>query len=204
MDDRETSIISAAGLGLVAIGIYAWWKSRKDDEQPNNSGSSTQPSGKPYTLNNDYEYNDDGLIITSYTNGSARGWQNHNPLNIVISSANDWVGKFRNNTDGRFEQFIANIYGYRAAIKTLQSYIRKGYNTIRKISDRWSGVSNNTNYANYVSTNSAIGIDDVIAADDYTSLMSLVYAMAMIESGATPKPDEAEIADAAIMVYNGD
>ena len=50
-----------------------------------------------------------------------RGWRNNNPLNIIHSKS-EWQGKSPVQTDKRFVQFVSRAYGYRAAIKTLQSY----------------------------------------------------------------------------------
>lgn len=208
--EKEAGIVGATGAGLLVVGLiayFAWRKRNKSSDTNYDTDFNTTQAGKPDgypTLNNDYEFSDDGLIITSYTNGSTRGWRNHNPGNIVITSDN-WVGKIptSQNTDGKFEQFVANIYGYRAMIKTLQTYIRKGYNTVNKIADRWSGKSNNTTYRNFITSNSILDANEVIAADDYISLMSLVNAMVMMENGKSPEPNEAEIADAAILVASG-
>ena len=199
--DREAGIITASGAALAVVGIAAFiaWRKRKGHGSSTPSYSTGAPSNYP-PLNNNYEWSDDGLAVTSYTTGNTTGWINHNPGNIVKTS-DQWLGKVGD--DGHFVKFVSNLYGYRAMIKTLQTYIRKGYNTARKIVDRWSGVSNNTNYLNFVVANSILDADEVIAANDYISLMSLVSAIAMMENGKSPEPDDNEIADAAILVSNG-
>lgn len=205
--EREAGIIGASGAGLLVVGLIAYIAWRKRNKQPE-PGGGEQPSGQmneasllPY-LNNNYELSDDGYYITSYTNGSTAGWRNHNPLNILNKQSNQWRGEVTD-PNSKYEQFVSNIYGYRAAIKNIRTYIRNGYNTLEKIVDRWSGVNNNTAYRDFVYNNSILERNTPIAEDDWTSIMSLVNAMAMMENGKSPEPDENEIVDAALMVYNG-
>lgn len=210
--EREAGIIGASGAGLLVVGLIAYiaWRKRNkksgggssNDERPSlEYGKMNEASLLPY-LNNNYELSDDGYYITSYTTGNTAGWRNHNPLNILNKQSNQWRGEVTD-PNSKYEQFVSNIYGYRAAIKNIRTYIRNGYNTLEKIVDRWSGVNNNTAYRDFVYTNSAVERNTPIAEDDWTSIMSLVNAMAMMENGKSPEPDENEIADAALMVYNG-
>ena len=72
---------------------------------------------------------------------STRGWRNNNPLNIV-RTADKWQGMRDVQSDKRFVQFVHMAYGYRAAIKTLQSYyelfkVRHRPFTIANIIKRW-------------------------------------------------------------------
>ena len=89
-----------------------------------------------------------------------RGWRNNNPLNIIHSKS-EWQGKSPVQTDKRFVQFVSRAYGYRAAIKTLQSY----YNTARTagtvfnlefIIHRWCPDGKEQNYINTVVKHSAL------------------------------------------------
>lgn len=94
-----------------------------------------------------------------------RGWRNNNPLNIVRSSDYCWVGSAEQQTDSRFVVFTNMSYGYRAAIKTLQSYVKalrlqgltynlqniiyrwcpsKGYLQYAENVAKWSGISSTT------------------------------------------------------------
>ena len=57
-----------------------------------------------------------------------RGIRNCNPLNIRISSEK-WQGLRQKQTDKSFFQFESMAYGYRAAIKTMQTYIKNNYDT---------------------------------------------------------------------------
>ena len=87
-------------------------------------------------------------MATNYKN--TRGWRNNNPLNIV-HSADQWQGASKTQTDSRFVQFTDMAYGYRAAIKTLQSYCNlfkskgKMFN-ISNIIKRWCPDGSENNY----------------------------------------------------------
>ena len=52
-----------------------------------------------------------------------RGLRNNNPLNIRRNNTK-WQGLSATQTDKSFFQFKTMAYGYRAAFKTLQTYIR--------------------------------------------------------------------------------
>lgn len=115
-----------------------------------------------------------------------RGIRNNNPLNIRIG--NKWKGLKYPNTDGAFDQFISVYWGYRAAFIILRNYIKKyKCNTIAKIIARWAPTNeNNTEaYIKTVCTTMGRGPKDEIRPD-YNDLAELVYAMAKVESKATP------------------
>ena len=114
-----------------------------------------------------------------------RGYRNNNPLNIRISSS-EWKGKSANNTDGVFEQFVDLAYGYRAALVTIRTYIRKyGLDTVRKIISRWAPENeNNTEaYIKHVCEIADLNENNSIGLNDKDTLTRLVYAMAIIENG---------------------
>lgn len=113
-----------------------------------------------------------------------RGLRNHNPLNIKIG--NDWKGEVDYNTDGVFEQFTEDKYGYRAAFIILRKYIKKyGRNTIRKIVDSWSpdGRYLQDAYMNAVSKYAGISIDTPISFEDREIMIAIVRGMAKVENG---------------------
>ena len=113
-----------------------------------------------------------------------RGLRNHNPLNIKIG--NDWRGEVELNTDGVFEQFTADFWGYRAAFVILRKYIRKyGRNTIRKIIHSWSpdGTDKEYSYMKHVSEWSGIGLDELLYYEDRDRMCRVVQAMARFENG---------------------
>jgi len=92
--------------------------------------------------------------------GLPRGLSNNNPLNIVISEL-AWLGKInlKDNTDGRFEQFMAPEYGYRAAVKNMRYYYdNEGRTNLKNIIERWNGLGlPSSNYIKYVSDKTGIG-----------------------------------------------
>lgn len=113
-----------------------------------------------------------------------RGLRNHNPLNIKIG--NDWHGEKHPNTDGVFEQFTADYFGYRAAFIILRKYItRYGRDTIRKIVHSWSpdGASIEANYMKAVCQFTGKALDDHINFYDKVVMCHLVQGMAHVENG---------------------
>lgn len=125
-----------------------------------------------------------------------RGYRNNNPLNIRISSTNNWQGEVQNNTDGVFEQFVAMEYGYRAALKLIRNYItRDGLTTVSDIISKWA-PNNENNTAGYIQR--VIGINQWTPAkviDPYSKddMCDLAYAMAIVENGNTILPDYTQI-----------
>lgn len=111
-----------------------------------------------------------------------RGIRNNNVGNLKLGSS-AWKGKIENskNTDQVFEQFTTYAYGIRAMIYLLiNNYINKGYNTISKIINKYTG--NNTSYMNYVSQRTGFGLDQVISPTK-ENIKKLVQAMAKFENG---------------------
>ena len=118
-----------------------------------------------------------------------RGYRNNNPLNIRISS-NAWKGKIKDNTDGAFEQFVSLPYGYRAALATMRTYIRKyGCNTVEKIINRWAPpTENNTDaYIKHVCQYADVAPQMTVALNDRDTLTKMAYAMSIIENGTKDK-----------------
>lgn len=118
------------------------------------------------------------------TNKLPRGLRNHNPLNIRIG--NDWQGEKHPNTDGLFEQFIDDTWGYRAAFKLLFRYFKKYHRTtVRQIINSWAPpVENNTtSYCTRVATKCSISPDAIINPLNKSMMCDLVQAMAIVENG---------------------
>lgn len=140
-------------------------------------------------------------IPTDYpviTNPDApRGVHNNNPLNLRISSANNWKGELSVNTDGAFEQFETAAWGFRAAAKTIITYQTKyGLDTINDIIYRFAPpTENNTdNYVAFVS--SKLGIDPNQPIDVKSNkqlLAELVHTMSIMEVGYHYSYEEALI-----------
>lgn len=122
-----------------------------------------------------------------------RGVRNNNPLNIRIG--NSWQGEVERPTDKEFEQFKEMRWGIRAAFKLIRRYVeRYGLNTVRKIIYRWAPPNeNNTNeYILFVRRETGLKPDMTIRWSDKEYIMSIVAAMAKIESQYTISVKELE------------
>lgn len=68
---------------------------------------------------------------------STRGIRNCNPANIRHGSK--WQGRRKKQTDKAFVQFVSMVWGVRALIVTLRTYVRKyELQSIREIITRWA------------------------------------------------------------------
>lgn len=114
----------------------------------------------------------------------SRGVRNNNPGNLVKTN-NAWIGKIKNGTDSRFEQFTDVKYGIRAMIIDIIGDIGKGKNTIRKlISEYAPAFENNTNnYVNVVSSALGINPDSIIKEVDFTFIHKISRAIITHENG---------------------
>lgn len=115
-----------------------------------------------------------------------RGLRNNNPLNIRIG--NNWLGERapRDCDDPEFEQFVAMVYGIRAAFCIIRRYIRHYHrNTIRLIIRSWAPAHENDtlNYIEVVSREMGIDPDAPILFEDKPTICALVRAMAHVEVG---------------------
>lgn len=162
--------------GLTLCGVAAiWWLKKRENTQ----------SYSHYVADNYYNYMDQIKL--------PRGYRNNNPLNIDYYNrygqvANNWQGQTGVEPEGRFAQFKTMPYGYRAALITLRTYIKKyGANTIAKMIGRWAPANadnNNTdNYIRFVSNMTDINKDQIIDRNDADSLCKIVYAMTLFENG---------------------
>ena len=169
MSKKSTISIILTTAAVAAAGYYIFSRKSKPKEMTNNMGNKNLP----------------------------RGYRNNNPLNIRLNSANNWQGKVLPNTDGVFEQFSSMEYGYRAALRLIQNYIKAGNTTITQIISKWA-PNNENNTAGYISrvcsTLDALPAT-VIEANDKQAMCKLVYAMAIVENGNTPLPSIEQIYD---------
>lgn len=120
------------------------------------------------------------------TKNVPRGLRNNNPLNIRIG--NNWLGERapRDCDDPDFEQFVAMVYGLRAAFCIIRRYIRHYHrNTIRLIIRSWAPANENDtlNYIQLVSRETGIDPDAQILYEDKPTLCAIVRAMAHVEVG---------------------
>lgn len=121
----------------------------------------------------------------------------NNPLNIRFNKANNWRGQ--TTVHHGFVVFKTPEYGYRAAYVLLCNYIRKGYNTPRKIITRWAPPAENDTqaYIDYVSTVADISPDTKIGIEtqsDYWTILILMAAMARIENNLHVQPQDINLA----------
>lgn len=137
-----------------------------------------------------------GMNTSNHLNDMSypRGYRNNNPLNIRKGTSN-WAGRVLPGADKSFEQFENMGYGFRAGLKTLRTYISKGYNTIEKMISRWAPESDGNNTASYiehVAKRAGIAKDRVIGRNDREALVSIAYAMAISENGSAPLRSDIE------------
>lgn len=113
-----------------------------------------------------------------------------NPLNIRYSSRNKWKGQIGNSHG--FCSFISMEYGVRASLVLLRSYIRRGYNTIDLIINRWAPPSeNNTEaYISFVSSKAKIYRSAIISDTDQEIISRICSAMAWVETMSKLSLDE--------------
>lgn len=178
MSNTSTNIAWLVTLAAAFGGIWLLKRSRQSNipSLVNNGNMNTYPN---------YDLRQYGEKLT-------RGWRNNNPLNID-QSGNAWQGKVKPSQDKRFETFVSLPYGYRAAIKTMQTYIRKyGLNTIYKIINRWAPAEDSNNPVSYTNNvckiiNERLGgnvtPDTVVSVNSKDLLTKMAYAMSLIENG---------------------
>ena len=165
---------------IAAVVIYILTRELRETLTRTNNNNTPASKGTNMNIEHSAEYNQ-----------KVRGYRNNNPLNLRISS-NNWKGKVptSENTDGSFEQFTTMPYGFRAALKNLQSYITKYHcNNIQSIINKWAPASdgnNPTNYAASVSKTTGYSLTATITANDRDKLCHIAYAMAIVENGSAP------------------
>lgn len=187
MKKKTIAIVSISVASAAVLAVVAWIiisKRRNNGlvvignvSTTNNTSSTTTNQNQTNMGTN--QFNDMSL---------PRGFRNNNPLNIRKNAANAWKGKVVPGTDSEFEQFVTMAYGYRAALKLLRNYIGDGYNTIRKIINKWAPPkeNNTASYINNVSVRTGISADTVIQRTDMNSLCKIAYAMAWSENSKAP------------------
>ena len=121
-----------------------------------------------------------------------RGLRNNNPLNIRRNNTK-WQGLSATQTDKSFFQFKTMAYGYRAAFKTLQTYILNKYDTdkdgtaneLEDVIMRWAPpCENNTEvYIATVEKRSGISRHTILNRNNREQLIAVVAAMSYVENG---------------------
>lgn len=114
-----------------------------------------------------------------------RGLRNCNPGNIRITG-DKWQGLRPTQTDKEFFQFTEMKWGYRALIRSLQTYREKhGCKTIADFINRWAPpVENNTNgYIQRVCKEMEVPTTYVPDVNDKDTMCAFAAAISQVENG---------------------
>lgn len=80
---------------------------------------------------------------------NTRGIRNNNPANIRRGC--NWKGLIRQQKDKEFCQFVSMLWGIRALLITLRTYVKKHHlHTVREIITRWAPPSDGNNTEKYI------------------------------------------------------
>ena len=123
-----------------------------------------------------------------------RGIRNHNPGNIRRSN-DPWQGLAPEQTDPDFFQFTAPEWGYRALMKTLQTYRRKhGLRTIAEMISRWAPANENDTAAYIRSVCQEIQVNPAYVpnVDDRETMCALAAAISKHENGVPAVMEDIE------------
>ena len=114
-----------------------------------------------------------------------RGIRNNNPGNIRRST-DRWLGLQVVQGDPEFFQFTGMAYGYRALIKTLQTYREKrGCITLRDFIRRWAPPSENNTGAYLRAVCQDLQVPETYIPDvnDRETMVALAAAISRVENG---------------------
>lgn len=127
-------------------------------------------------------------------NNQPRGLRNNNPGNIRRSN-DRWMGLRAKQTDPKFFQFTAPMWGYRALIKTLQTY-RKKYKlqTLAEMIGRWAPTNENNTSAYIRSVCREMQVPDSYVPDieDKGTMCALAAAISRHENGVDAVMEDVE------------
>lgn len=124
----------------------------------------------------------------------SRGLRNNNPLNIRLSRT-PWQGEVRPSKDKAFCTFVSPAYGYRAAIRLIQNYVRLYHcDTISRIITRWAPPSENNTKGYIYAVCKLTGLKEQtrIDASDKATMCALVAAMSRVENGKEAVREDVE------------
>jgi hypothetical protein len=124
-----------------------------------------------------------------------RGLRNNNPLNLRRAEGVKWQGQRMEQTDPAFVQFDSPAWGLRAAFKVLARYIDDYHlRTVAAIIGRWAPPSENDTaaYARSVLLYGRLGGNEVICSASADQMKRLVAAMARVENGQAPAPQQVD------------
>lgn len=116
---------------------------------------------------------------------TARGKRNNNPGNIRLSG-DTFQGEVKPSRDRSFKTFRTMAYGYRALIKTLQTYQRKyGLKTVRLLIGRWAPPTENDtqSYIGHVCRSTGYMADQPIDLCKKDVAVKMACAISDVECG---------------------
>lgn len=121
-----------------------------------------------------------------------RGIRNNNPGNIRWDGSTQWQGMTGQDDKG-FIKFKSMAYGIRAMSKVLDSYARRGVNTVETVIATWApAIENNVEaYVSSVEQQTGLSRYKVLTAEDRPALVAAIIkhengktiSQAMIEHG---------------------
>lgn len=113
-----------------------------------------------------------------------RGYRNNNPGNIE-KNKDVFQGEVIPSRDKRFKEFRTMAYGYRAMFVTLDTYRKRGLDTIDKIIHSWApSVENHTEvYIREVEKRSGINRNKELTKYSGEDYIKIVAAMSYVENG---------------------
>ena len=118
-----------------------------------------------------------------------RGLRNNNPGNIRINS-DVFQGEITPSSDPAFKQFKTMAYGYRAVMKTLQTYAKKyKLATIRQWIYRWAPPQDKNHteaYVSFVSKYTNIQPDEPLDCENKEVMCAIAAAISQQENGVAP------------------
>lgn len=127
-----------------------------------------------------------------------RGLRNNNPGNIR-KGGDVFQGEIVPSGDTAFKQFKTMAYGYRAMFVTLDTYRKRGMNTIDSVIKRWAPPSeNNTEtYIKKVADWSGVPRNKILSETSGSDYIQIVAAMSRMENGR--EADMAEVKSGFLM-----
>lgn len=113
-----------------------------------------------------------------------RGYKNCNPGNIEISK-DVFQGEIMPSLDNRFKQFQNMAYGYRAIFVTLDTYRKRGLDTIEKIINSWAPTVENHTQKYIESVEKWSGVPRLKKLTEHSGedYIKIVAAMSRVENG---------------------
>lgn len=148
-------------VGLGAVGAGAWYLTRQA------SAATVAPAT--------------GQTGSGNLPASVRA---NNPGAILYNAANNWQGQVGyEQAAKKLAKFSDAIWGARAQIRLLRTYVSSGHNTTLKIIQRWSGGSNAANYAAYVASALGIDMNDPVDFTTDVNVAHFAYYQAQWEAG---------------------